>query len=71
MNLGTRIAEKRAEKGISQEKLAEKLGVSRAYLSYIENGVKVPTLAMFAQIAKELDASAEWLLFGNDRKLNA
>jgi len=38
INLGTRIKELRKKSGISQERLAEKLGISRPAISQIENG---------------------------------
>ena len=43
MNLGLGIKQIRKSKGISQGELAEKIGLSPASMSMIENGVKRPT----------------------------
>lgn len=42
--MGERIKNKRNEKGISQEKLAETMDVSVAYLSRVERGTAQITL---------------------------
>jgi len=48
--IGKRIQKSRQEKGITQEKLAEKVGISVVYLSKIENGRVYPTLEMLSNI---------------------
>lgn len=45
----------RNEKKISQEELAEKLGVSRVTITRYENGTRVPSIDMLRKIAKALD----------------
>ena len=42
--IGKRIQLSRQNKGITQEKLAERAGISVVYLSKIENGRVYPTL---------------------------
>lgn len=42
--IGKRIQTKRQERNITQEKLAEQVGISVVYLSKIENGRVYPTL---------------------------
>ena len=42
--IGKRIQKKRQERSITQEKLAEQVGISVVYLSKIENGRVHPTL---------------------------
>ena len=44
----------RKSAGYSQQKLAEKIGISRSYLSEIENGVKAPAGATAVKIANVL-----------------
>lgn len=39
---------------MTQEKLAEKTGVSRVYIGYIEQGRNTPSLEMLEKIAKAL-----------------
>ncbi|EKD95313.1 MAG: transcriptional regulator, XRE family [uncultured bacterium] len=53
-----KIAEKirsiRKEKGISQEELAFKAGLNRAYVGYIERGERKPSVDTLAKLAKSL-----------------
>lgn len=44
----------RKEQGLSHETLAEKVGVSRPAISFIESGKRVPTILTCAKIAKAL-----------------
>lgn len=53
--IGSRIRERRLKMGITQEILAEKVGISIVYLSKIENGRVCPTLEMISNICTELD----------------
>lgn len=55
-NVVDELTRLRKEQGLSHEKLAEKTGLSRAAISYIENHHRVPTLLSCARIAKALDA---------------
>ncbi|MGR5997100.1 helix-turn-helix transcriptional regulator [Bacillus cereus] len=57
-----RIAELRKEKLISQEKLAEQVGLSRTYISEIENNKKQPNVKLAIKIAKVLGKSVESIL---------
>lgn len=54
-----KIAELRKEKLISQEKLAEQVGLSRTYISEIENNKKQPNVKLAIKIAKVLGKSVE------------
>ncbi|WIG15315.1 helix-turn-helix transcriptional regulator [Bacillus thuringiensis] len=54
-----KIAELRKEKLISQEKLAAKVGLSRTYISEIENNKKQPNVKLAIKIAKVLGTSVE------------
>ena len=53
--VGLRIKELRRHKILSQEKLAEVMGISPKYLSNIERGKENPTLDMFIKIADALN----------------
>jgi len=53
--IGIRIAEIRKQKGLTQEALAGKMGVSPKYLSSIERGKENPTLKMLVNLADTLD----------------
>lgn len=52
--VGSRIRQKRAEQNISQEYLAEKLGVSRQSISKWENGQSDPSTKKLGQLAQIL-----------------
>lgn len=55
MFIGQRIKELRRAGGLSQESLAERMGISSKYLSSIERGKENPTLDTFIGIATALD----------------
>ena len=59
---GMRIKHFRNLKKLSQEQLAEKLGVSQEHLARIETGNKIPSLELFVSIANMLETSADHLL---------
>ncbi len=52
--LGTRVREVRKLRGLSQEKLAEKVGVDPKQISRIEGGKSAPSLDTLEAIAKHL-----------------
>lgn len=52
--IGSRIKQLRRAKGLSQEELSEKIGMSSKYLSSIERGNENPTLDTFIKLAQSL-----------------
>lgn len=60
--IGTRIKEARESKHLTQEQLAEIVGLSSTHISVIERGVKAPKLETFIEIANALNATADSLL---------
>lgn len=48
--LGKRIRELRKARGITQEELAEKLGIGTPNISYIENGKFAPSIENFEKL---------------------
>ena len=55
------IREKRKARGVSQEELAKKCGVSRQTVNAIENNKYDPTLALAFSLAKELRTTVDEL----------
>lgn len=52
--LGKKIQKRRLEVGYTQEELGDKVGISRAYMGYIEQGRYAPSLEVLEKIAKVL-----------------
>ena len=62
--IGSFIAERRKKKGLTQEELGEKLGVSNKTISRWENGNYMPDLSLLEPLSKELEISFNELLAG-------
>lgn len=52
MTTGDIIQEKRTEAGMTQQVLADRLGVNRSLIAQYERGSKVPTVTMAKRIAE-------------------
>ena len=63
--LGKRINSARKSKGLTSEKLAEMCNINATFLRQIEGGTKGPSLSVFTAICKNLNVSADYLLFGD------
>ena len=61
MDYRTLIREKRKEKGLSQERLAQLVQVSQPFIAEIESGRKKPSVDVLMRICAVLDIS----LFGS------
>ena len=59
--LANRIKEKRAELGLTQAELAERVGVTRKTVNTIENGVFVPSALLALKLAEALSVPVEEL----------
>lgn len=62
--IGKFIASCRKQKNITQQELAEKLGVSDRTIGNWENGRNMPDLSLFKPLCKELDISLNDFLSG-------
>lgn len=56
------LYEIRRQRGISQEKLSDLSGVSKGYISELENNLKQPTIDTVCKLAKALECSLEELI---------
>jgi transcriptional regulator with XRE-family HTH domain len=52
--LGKKVQRYRKKTGMSQEEVAHKVGISRAYMGYIEQGRNLPSLEILEKIAKAI-----------------
>ena len=59
----TKIKELRARHNLTQEQLAEKIGVRRETILFIESGKYNPSLKLAFQIAKELKSKIDEVFF--------
>lgn len=55
------LNDRRVEKGLTQEKVAQCVGIARAYYTEIENGVKTPSPSVAQKLAQVLDF--DWTIF--------
>ncbi len=60
--IGKSIKEKRIEQGLSQQKLANMIGVTHASISYWENGINIPNVLDVWKIADALNMSIDELV---------
>lgn len=68
ITIGNRISSLRKEKGITQEEIAEKLGVTPQAVSKWENDISYPDILLLPQIAQMLGVTVDELLSGNSEK---
>ena len=64
--IGKYILKKRKELNLTQEQLAEKLGVTNRSVSRWENGKTLPDLSIFRLLCETLNITLEELLSGED-----
>lgn len=55
----TKLIETRRKHNLTQEQLAEKVGISRAYLTNIENGKHTPSLEVAKKISSTLNMAID------------
>lgn len=64
VQMGSRIAKRRKELRLTQEQLAEKMGVSLQTVSCIELGKKAVRPENLANLCNYLNVSADYILYG-------
>lgn len=60
------LREIRKKKGLSQQKVAMDLNISREALSYYENGKRNPDVSMLVATSKYFNVSIDYLITGKD-----
>jgi len=66
MSLGKRIRKRRQILKITQQELAQALGVTPQHISAIEQDKGAPSLALLPKLAEELGVSVDYLLSGKE-----
>lgn len=69
--LHMRIRQAREQQGYTREQFAEKLDVSVSYLAEVERGRTGISVKMLVRICDLLGLSADYVLFGEERKTDA
>ena len=64
--IGKFIAERRKEKNMTQEQLAEKMGVTAKTISRWENGKTMPDYSLLKDLCNELDTNVNEFLSGEN-----
>lgn len=62
MNTGNRISDLREQKGLTQEELAEKLGITRSALSHYEKNRRKPDFETLITLADLFEVSIDFLV---------
>lgn len=68
--ISRKISEKRKQKGMTQEELADVLFVSRHAVSKWEMGKSLPSLDVFLELTKLFDVTIDYMLDGSELKDN-
>lgn len=56
MNIGIAIRRlRRSQKGLNQSQFAKEVGITQTYLSQIENGKKIPSIAILGAVGHHLE----------------
>ena len=61
-DLGNRVRTVRRQQSLTQEQLAEKVGISASFLGHIERGTRVASLETLVAIYNTLNVTPEYLL---------
>jgi len=62
INLGRRVKNLRRAQHMTQEDLAEKLGISASFLGHIERGTRIASLETLVKLCQVLDTDPNYLL---------
>lgn len=68
MQLGKRIRDLRFRRGLTVQQLAEASGLSKGFISQVENDRTSPSLATLRDLARALDTSIAFLVVEDDAK---
>ena len=66
--IGKRVKKARSDKGLTQEKFAEELGVSVSFISQVESGEKKFNLSRISEVSKILEKPITYFVDGYECK---
>ena len=66
----TRVRVLRRERGLTQQELGRKSGLSRSFLSQVENGNRVPSLSSLTRISAALDVMPIDVLVRDEQEIS-
>lgn len=64
VQLARRLSELRRARGLTQPELGERVGLAYTYISRLENGRVIPSIALLEQLAKGLEVEVYQLFLG-------
>lgn len=67
-DIGTRIRAARRDRGLTQDELAEQVGVSRSAVAQWETGRTGQVTGNLSRIAGVLEVNVEYLMYGDDKR---
>lgn len=66
MTVGDRVRQRRNELGLKQEDLAQKAGISKSFLSDVENGKRSIGAETLLDLSRAMGVSLDYLMTGED-----
>ena len=70
-DLGSRVRAARRQQGLTQEKLADKAGISASFLGHIERGSRVASIDTLVDLCNAMNVTPEYLLAGSLHSFDA
>ena len=67
-DIGTRIRAARRNRGLTQDELADQVGVSRSAVAQWETGRTGQVTGNLSRIAGALEVNVEYLMYGDDKR---
>ncbi|MGN0501103.1 MAG: helix-turn-helix transcriptional regulator [Ruminococcus sp.] len=64
MKIAENIKKFRERQGMSQKELAQTVGVNQSMIAHIENGLRIPSLAVSLELAEALNTTVDELCKG-------
>jgi transcriptional regulator with XRE-family HTH domain len=68
LEIGTRVRAARRDRGLTQDELADQVGVSRSAVAQWETGRTGQVTGNLSRIAAALEINVEYLLYGDDKR---